>query len=118
MMGKTTLALNLAVRMLNSNRKVVFFSMEMTPIQIMDRLMCIKTGLSNMAIRSQQLKKEDIEKQISAFEFFEKKKLYIEKTRTLENIETKLRKLYTEGNVDIVFIDYIQIMKTANAEKR
>ncbi len=114
-MGKTALALNIAENIARSGHAVGFFSIEMSKTQIMMRLLAVKSRISMSAIRSG--KPHFTQKEWNAIELaageLEAAKLYIDDSATLSIVEmkTRARRLKNERGLDVIFVDYLQLIK-------
>ncbi len=115
-MGKTALALNMAVNMSIKNGKSVgFFSIEMSQHQILTRLLSqgANIDMSALITGKRNLSQQEWNSlELSAAEL-EKTKLYIDDSASLSIIDmkTRARRLYKERGLDIVFVDYLQLIK-------
>jgi len=115
-MGKTALALNIASRMaLKEGKAVGFFSLEMSKMQIMMRLVALTSNISMSAVRTgkprfSQQEWGRLELEAGALE---KAGLFIDDSASLSIIEmkTRARRLLNEHNLDVIFVDYLQLMK-------
>jgi len=122
-MGKTALALNIAVHMaVKEEKAVAFFSIEMSSIQVLMRMMAIHAKVSMSAIRTAKphlTHKEWSDLELAASEL-QKAKLYVDDSASLSIVEMKARarKLKAEKNLDIVFVDYLQLIKVAGENLR
>ncbi len=115
-MGKTALALNIAVNMaVKHDHAVAFFSIEMSRQQIMMRLLATRAQVSMASIRTGKphlTQKEWHALEMAASELGNSK-VYIDDSPTLSILEmrTRARKLKSSGQLDIIFVDYLQLMK-------
>ncbi len=112
--GKTSFVLTMARNMaVNTNTPVAFFSLEMSSVQLVKRLMVSETGLSSDKIRGGT--------KLAEFEWFQinerlkalsKAPLYIDDTPSLSIFEfrSKARRLVRNANVKLIIIDYLQLM--------
>lgn len=122
-MGKTALALNIAVHMaVKEEKAVAFFSIEMSSIQVLMRMMAIHARVSMSAIRTAKphlTHKEWSDLELASSEL-QKAKLYIDDSASLSIVEMKARarKLKAEKNLDIVFVDYLQLIKVTGDNLR
>ncbi|MDD8012611.1 MAG: replicative DNA helicase [Acidobacteriota bacterium] len=122
-MGKTALALNIAVHMaVKEEKSVAFYSIEMSRLQVLMRMMAVHARVSMAAIRTGKpnlTKKEWGDLELAAAEL-QKAKLYVDDSASLSIVEMKARarKLKAEKNLDIVFIDYLQLMKVTGENLR
>ncbi len=117
-MGKTALALNIASKIaVDSEKSVGFFSIEMSKIQIMMRLIALETKINISALRTgkphlNQKEWNDLELAASRLK---KANLFIDDSASLSIIEmkTRARRLKNERGLDIVFVDYLQLIKAS-----
>ena len=122
-MGKTALALNIAVHMaVKEEKSVAFYSIEMSRLQVLMRMMAVHARVSMAAIRTGKpnlTKKEWGDLELAAAEL-QKARLYVDDSASLSIVEMKARarKLKAEKNLDIVFIDYLQLMKVTGENLR
>jgi len=114
-MGKTSLALNIAQHVgLKTNYSVGFFSMEMAKEQLVIRLLCAEAKLDIKKVRTGYIGDRDFERLKLAAEAFSRARIFVDESAALSMMEMKAksRRLKMEQNLDIVFIDYIQLMRT------
>jgi replicative DNA helicase len=122
-MGKTALALNIAVNMaIKEEKSVAFYSIEMSRIQVLMRMMAIHAKVSMSSIRTGKpnlTKKEWHDLELAASEL-QKARLFVDDSASLSIVEMKARarKLKVERNLDIVFIDYLQLIKVTGENLR
>ena len=122
-MGKTALALNIAVHMaVKEEKSVAFFSIEMSRLQVLMRMMAIQAKVSMASIRTGKphlTHKEWSDLELAASEL-QKARLYVDDSASLSIVEMKARarKLKAEKNLDIVFVDYLQLMKVTGEHLR
>jgi replicative DNA helicase len=122
-MGKTALALNIAANMaVKAEKSVGFFSIEMARHQIMMRLLSSRAGIDMNALttgRKRLTKQEWHTLEMAAGELG-KAKLYIDDSASLSIIEmkTRARRLWREKSLDIVFVDYLQLIKVTGEQLR
>ncbi len=115
-MGKTALGLNMALNMaLNSKKKIGFFSIEMNKLQIAMRLIAIRAEIDLKVLFSgkPKLKSPERERLNEAINELQNAEIYIDDSPSLSVVEmkTKARRLQQEKGLDIVFIDYLQLLK-------
>ena len=111
-MGKSTLALNIANH-LSSAKNVLFFSLEMSQVQLMLKIVSSETNLPLHKIERNQLTEN--EEQF----FYEKLAHAGNKSMTIidkgglsvKDISSIARKMNVERSVDVILIDYLQIMR-------
>ncbi|HOW44975.1 MAG TPA: replicative DNA helicase, partial [Candidatus Aminicenantes bacterium] len=122
-MGKTALALNIAVHLaIKEEKSVAFYSIEMSRQQVLMRMLAIHARVSMAAIRTGRpslTKKEWGDLELAASEL-QKARLFVDDSASLSIVEMKARarKLKAEKNLDIVFVDYLQLMKVTGEHLR
>lgn len=109
-MGKTSFALNIAENVaVKEGMKVAFFSLEMTKEQLVSRMLSTESMVSGQNIRTGKLKEDEWVRLIEAGDVLAKSQIYLDDTPgiTVHEMKAKLRRL---KNVDLVIIDYLQLM--------
>lgn len=112
-MGKTSFSLNIAEHAaVNKEKTVAFFSLEMSKEQLVSRLLSSKGQIPGQNLKIGRLNEKEWERLIEAGDILSKAPLYIDDTPgiTIPEMKAKLRRL---GNVDLVIIDYLQLMTSA-----
>jgi len=113
-MGKTALALNIAQHAATrTDTSVAFFSMEMAKEQLVIRLLCAEAELDIKRVRTGFISDREFEKLKLAAETLSRAKISIDETPgvTVMEMKAKARRLKMEQRLDIVFLDYIQLMR-------
>ncbi len=113
-MGKTALCLNISQYAgLKSNYSIGFFSLEMAKEQVMVRLLCAEAQLDIKKVRTGFIGERDFEKLKLSAEVLSQARIFIDETPALTVMEmkAKARRLKMEHNLDLLFIDYIQLMR-------
>jgi replicative DNA helicase len=114
-MGKTALALNISHHVgLKTDKAVGFFSMEMAKEQLVIRLLCAEAQLDIKRTRTGYITDREFEKLKLAGEALSRARIFIDESPALAVMEmkAKCRRLKMEQRLDIVFVDYIQLMRT------
>ena len=118
-MGKTALAINIAQNAAVHDGKVVaVFSLEMSKESLLRRLLASEALVNSRKIQTGFLPKEDKGKLLSALERLMESKLFIDDTPgiTLPEMRAKARRLkQQEGHLDLIVIDYLQLLAGSNA---
>jgi replicative DNA helicase len=120
-MGKTALGLNIAEHMAaNDHRPVAFFSMEMSKEQVVQRLICGRARVDSHRFRKRMLSQEDAQKLEAMCEDLATVPLFVDDTpgMTVLELRAKARRLKQQFDIAAVFVDYLQLMYTPNAESR
>ena len=119
-MGKTAFVLSMARNMaVNYEQGVAFFSLEMSAVQLMMRLIIAETGLSGNDVKSGRLTPEQWRHLESATKPLASAPLYIDDTPALSVFEfrSKARRLKIHNDIKIIIIDYLQLM-TGNQDSK
>lgn len=112
-MGKTSLALNIARNVgLSGDVSVAIFSLEMSKMQIMLRLLCAEAGIDAQALRTGRLKEDEWTNFAQAVDKLSKANVWIDDTPGITMMETraKARRLATKTNLGLIIVDYLQLM--------
>ncbi len=113
-MGKTALALNIAQYAgTKTDYSAAFFSMEMAKEQLVIRLLCAESQMDIKKVRTGFISERDFGKLKLAGETLSRSKIFIDETPgvTIMEMKAKARRLRMEQHLDVVFIDYIQLMR-------
>ncbi|PHN16324.1 replicative DNA helicase [Candidatus Tremblaya phenacola] len=115
-MGKTTLALNICENaVVNEDKPVLIFSLEMPSDQIMIRILASLSKINQTSIRTGQLDRNDWTKLSNTMNMLLKKKnLYIDDSPDLKHtdLRTRANRIYREANgLSLIMVDYMQLMK-------
>jgi replicative DNA helicase len=109
--GKTSLALNIAVNVaLRSHLRVAFFSLEMSARQLGLRLLATEANVDQRLLRLGQI--EDWDQVLRAADTLSEGALWIDETPaiTLAALRSKARRLMATHSVDLLIVDYLQLM--------
>ena len=113
-MGKTTLVTNLAYNVATIEKKaVLFFSLEMSKEQLIDRMLADAAGVDSWNIRTGNLSDEDFAKITDAMGELAEAPIYIDDKPGLSVLEmrTKARRIAHEQELGLIVIDYLQLMQ-------
>lgn len=121
-MGKTAFALNIAQNAaIKGGASVLIFSLEMSKEQLGQRLLAMEARVDMENIKKGKLDREDWDRIMLAADALSKAEINIDDTPDLSvfEIKNKCRRLKTEKGLDLVVIDYLQLMKgEGRAESR
>lgn len=115
-MGKTAFVLSMAKNMaVNYNTPVAIFSLEMSNLQLVNRLISNVCELESQKIKSGQLSPLEWEQLMTRVKNLYTAPLYIDDTPSLSIFElrTKARRLVREHHVKFIIIDYLQLMNAS-----
>ena len=113
-MGKTTLVTNLAYNVATIEKKpVLFFSLEMSKEQLVDRMLADASGVDSWNIRTGNLSDNDFAKLSEAMGEMAEAPIYIDDTPGLSVLEmrTKARRIAHENQLGLIIVDYLQLMQ-------
>ena len=120
-MGKTALATNIAfnaslnIKKNNLKTSVAFFSLEMSSEQLSTRILSEQSRIKSNDIRRGKINQDDFERFIEASKNLETLPLHIDDTPsiTISALSNRARRLKRKEGLDLVVIDYIQLMKSS-----
>jgi len=119
-MGKTALTLSMARNMaVEHNIPVAFFSLEMSSVQLITRLISSETHLSSEKLRTGNLEKHEWEQLNVKVKNLEKAPLFIDDTPSLSifDLRAKARRLSSQHDIKLIVIDYLQLMTAGGSQK-
>ncbi len=120
-MGKTALALNLARNAaIDHGQPVGIFSLEMSSEALVMRLLCTEAKVNQMSVRTGKLSKQEMERLTKHVDSLMSAPIYIDDTASLNVLElrAKARRLKAEAHVQMLIIDYLQLMEGTKGENR
>ena len=120
-MGKTAFALNIAQNIaFRQNKSVVIFSLEMSCEQLVNRFLAMESSVEAEHIRSGRLDHDDWGRLIEGSHIIANSNLILDDTPalTLSALRSKCRKYKIEREIDLVIIDYLQLMSGGDSGRR
>lgn len=121
-MGKTAFALNIAQQAaIKSKAKVLIFSLEMSRDQLGQRMLSMESRIEMQKLKTGNLERKDWDQIHLALDTLSRTSIYIDDTPgiTAMEIKNKCRRLKAEKGLDLVVIDYLQLMSfEGRAESR
>ncbi|HEX2993005.1 MAG TPA: replicative DNA helicase [Anaerolineales bacterium] len=111
--GKTGFLLSIAKNAgLTHKKHVAIFSLEMSNEQVVQRLIAQETGIDSQRLRTGQLREEEWPLFTHAIEVFGDTHIYLDDTPAITPLQlrTKCRRLHMEFGIDLIIIDYLQLM--------
>lgn len=112
-MGKTSLGLSVAQNAAKRyNARVAIFSLEMSSEQLVQRLLSVETAIDSHRLRLGQIYDDEWPILMEAANTLAATNIFIDDTpgATVMEIRTKARRLYAEHGIDLIVIDYMQLM--------
>lgn len=121
-MGKTAFTLNIAQNVgVRQHKTVAFFSLEMSQEQLVQRLLCQIAHIDSQKLRTGQLNSdEEWTRLTDACDKLYESPIYIDDTPgiSVAEMRSKARRLKSEHGLDLIIVDYLQLMQGRNAESR
>lgn len=121
-MGKTAFTLNIAQNVgVRLHKTVAFFSLEMSQEQLVQRLLCQIAHIDSQKLRTGQLNSdEEWTRLTDACDKLYESPIYIDDTPgiSVAEMRSKARRLKSEHGLDLIIVDYLQLMQGRNAESR
>ena len=118
--GKTSFALNIAEHAAGRDRKTVaVFSLEMSKEQLVLRLLSSVANIDSQRLRNGFLEELDFARIAPAMQTLSDAPIYIDDTPNITTMElrTKARRLQAETGLDLVIVDYLQLMQASTTNR-
>lgn len=122
--GKTAFALNLADNIIKGGYNVAFFSLEMKDVELGARILSLEAKFPGERMRSGRVNDNDMQHLLTTSgmlseDDYAKGKFYIDDSGkiSIAELRSKCRKIKKENGLDIVFIDYLQLMHAGDITK-
>jgi replicative DNA helicase len=119
--GKTALALSMAYNASVIHKKSVgFISLEMSAFQLVQRMIAADTGVNSHKLRMGQMNDAERTRVSLAFGRLGGAQMFIDDggSSTVTDVRTKARRLQAEHGLDLLFIDYLQLMQSRRSDNR
>lgn len=110
--GKTTFALQIAENIAKKGKSIAYVSLEMSETQMIQKMLSMRTGVNSRKIRNGNLDNQELEKigldclSLGKLEFN-----LITRASTIQQIEMTARKLKNKSALDLLVIDYLQLVR-------
>lgn len=116
-MGKTALALNFAQNVAKQGKAVGIISLEMSKEQLVERLFCSLLQVDSWKIKTGQLKEDDFARIGPVMDKLNSLKVFIDDSlgNSIVELRAKTRRLQMEHGLDLLIIDYLQLMSGSKA---
>lgn len=127
-MGKTSLAINMCVNAASNfqdesrqtgekEKSVLFFSLEMSAEQLVNRILAISTGIDSSRLRTGNINKHELEKLLYGPEKrgIEKLPIIIDDSPSISiaGLKSRVVRLMRQHNIGIIMVDYLQLLKSS-----
>lgn len=116
-MGKTSLALNIAQNAAIKHGKAIgIFSLEMSKEQLVDRLFASMLGVDSWKLQKGKLEDKDFQNMGPIMDDLAKANIFIDDSMgsSIPELRAKARRLQMEHGLDMIIIDFMQLMTTGN----
>lgn len=118
-MGKTALSLSMVQKIaIEASKKytVGIFSLEMSKEQLVDRMFCSILGVDSWKLQHGRLDDKDFQNMGSAMDLLNKAPIFIDDSvgMSIAELKAKARRLQMEHGLDLIIVDYLQLMSTNN----
>lgn len=119
-MWKTAFALNLAQNIWFKGKNVAIFSLEMSKEQLTDRMIASAMGINSWKLAKWELEDDEFMKIWEAMEKLSNANIFIDDSAwwNLTDLKSKCRRLKIESWLDLIIIDYLQLMSNWNSFNR
>lgn len=119
-MGKTSFALSLAKNAAEFGKSIAIFSLEMAKNQLVSRLIAMEAEIDSKKLRNGQLNELEWDKLHKATDKLSELKIFIDDTPALNiyELRAKGRRLSQQHDLDMIVIDYLQLMQAAPGNNR
>jgi len=119
-MGKTAFVLNIAQHIgIREKKAVAFFSLEMSKEQLVQRMLCAESTIDSQRLRIGELEANDWTKLVSGADRLSSAPIFIDDTAgiTVMEMRSKARRLKIEYDLQLIIIDYLQLMQGSSKGK-
>ncbi|MCH2364448.1 MAG: replicative DNA helicase [Planctomycetes bacterium] len=125
-MGKTTFCLNIVQKICEAPadgsqpKSVAIFSLEMARQELATNLLCMSAGVDSTRVRSRSVSTEETKLLVTAAGHLHDKKIFIDDSAglTVLSLRAKARRLHKKQKLDLIIVDYLQLMDGAGGESR
>lgn len=119
-MWKTALSLNIAQNVWFQGKNVAIFSLEMSKEQLTDRMIASAMEINSWKLAKWELEDHEFAKIGEAMEMLSWSNIYIDDTAgwNLWDLKSKCRRLQMESWINLIIIDYLQLMTNGNSMNR
>ncbi|MFT4039319.1 MAG: replicative DNA helicase [Thermomicrobiales bacterium] len=120
-MGKTSLALGMAYGAAVVHKRTVgIFSLEMSAEQLVQRILSMETGVDSHRLRLGQIDDGEWDRISRAFGRLSEAPIYVDdqSSSSIMDVRSKARRLQAEQGLDMIIIDYLQLMSGRRTENR
>lgn len=119
-MGKTAMALTEVLNLGLNGTPVAFFSLEMSSMQIVYRLIAMLSGIDGSKLMKYKLSDAELRQYYSYLDKINSLPIYIDDTAGLSvyDLRARVKQLKEKHGIEIIYIDYVQLMSIGNQLKK
>jgi replicative DNA helicase len=116
-MGKTALATCIAMKVARNNNPVMFASLEMSAIDLGDRMLSVKSGVSLHRMRNGTISHDDRQKIVESSAEMASWPLFINdrSSQSISEIASQAHRMKRSGDLSLIVVDYLQLIKPADS---
>lgn len=118
--GKTSFAMNIVRNtVVEEEKNVAVFSLEMSEEQLMLRMLSMESKVGLHRLRNNQVEDDEWERLTDANDRLSTGRLFIDATSSisLSTMRSRLHRLHSKHPLDLIVVDYLQLMTIASEEK-
>lgn len=117
--GKTALVLSMAVNAARRDFPVAIFSLEMSTLQMAQRIVAMEAEISSSSLRDGKLSDDELKRFHHTLQTRSDLKIFVDDTPAINTFElrAKCRRLKTQHNIQLIIIDYLQLMSSGSDSK-
>jgi len=119
--GKTSLAMSIAhYAALKYHNSIAFFSLEMSKDQLAQRLLSMDAGIDQHRLRTGRIEEDEWDRIVYAMDTLSEANIWIDDTASITPMEmrSKIRRLHAQHGIDLIIVDYLQLMQATIGGKR
>ncbi len=119
--GKSSLALSLAHNAaLKYHNSIAVFSLEMSKDQLAQRLLSMDAGIDQQRLRTGRIEEDEWDRIVYAMDTLSEANIWIDDTASISTMEmrSKARRLQAEHGIDLIIVDYLQLMQATIGGRR
>jgi replicative DNA helicase len=119
--GKTSMALTMAHNTaIKHQRSVAIFSLEMSKEQLVQRFLSMDAGIDQQRLRTGFIEDDEWERIVYAMGTLSEANIWIDDTASITTVEmrSKARRLMAERGIDLIIVDYLQLMQSMSGSGR
>ncbi len=119
-MGKTSFAMNIIQSVAQGNKSVAIFSLEVSKEQLIENLLCSYSRVNALHLRKRNISQEQWQSLVDGANQLRQFKIFVDDTPNLTPLalKAKARRLHARSPLDLIVVDYLQLMETPGSESR